>query len=60
MIRVVFGLRLDAYFTNVELGRTNPYKSPTFEVLNACNNLGLLDVVKSMTNGGTPLYGEKK
>ena len=60
LIRKVFGLRIDAYFTNVELGRSNPYKSPTFEALNACNKLGLLDVVRSMTNGSSILYGKKK
>ena len=60
MIRTVFDLRLDAYFTDVELGRSNPYKSPTFEALNACNKLGLLDVVRSMTNGSTIVYGKKK
>ena len=60
VIRSIFELRLDAYFNDIEFGKQNPHKSPTFEALNACLKLTLLETVRLMTKGETPLLGKKR
>ena len=48
------------YFEKPEIYKANKYKSPTFDVLNPCHKLGLINVVKDMALGDTPLIGKKR
>ena len=55
VINIIFIQRLKVYFEKPEICKANKYKSPTFDVLNACHKLGLINVVKDMALGDTPL-----
>ena len=46
VIRSIFVSRLNYYLVNVEVNKNNRFKSPTFDLLNACSKLGLLNLVE--------------
>ena len=60
VIRSIFVSRLNYYLVNVEVSKNNRLKRSTFDLLNACSKLGLLNLVEKMANGSTPLIGKKK
>ena len=60
VINIIFIDRLKVYFDKTERCKVNKYKSPTFDVLNACHKLGLLNIVKDMALGDAPLIGKKR
>ena len=60
VIRTIFVSRLNHYIANLEISNANRFKSPTFDLLNACSKLGLLNLVENMADGSTPPYVEKE
>ena len=60
IINIIFIDRLKVYCDQIERCRVNQHRSPTFDILNACHKLGLLNTVRDMALGKIPLIGKKR
>ena len=59
IIKEVFLLRLDKYFSDLRRSKRNFYNSPIFDILNSCLRLGILEIVVKMAKGILPLISKK-
>ena len=59
IIKEVFLLRLDKYFSDLRRSQQNFYNSPIFDILNSCQRLGILEMVVKMAKSILPLISNK-
>ena len=58
VILKIFRLRLNKFCNDIENRRTNPYRSPIFDILNVALVFGVLGTIKEMSDGKIPIVSK--